>query len=113
MRGARLLGWDAVAGRRCWVVLLHTAGRVCLDEETGLVLRLERLDRAGKPVALFRMLEISYGLDLAPELFTNPIPGGHGPLIDGLSQPLLNIQAADDQASTRRHMARLRHDLRL
>jgi hypothetical protein len=47
---------------------------------------------------LFEITEVSYGLDLAPELFANPIPGGHGPLISGITQPVLDLQAADDQA---------------
>ena len=74
-----------MAGRRCWVVAL-AEGRLCVDTASGLVLRLERLDRAGQPMASFTMTELSYGLDLAPQIFDNPIPGGHGPLVSGLTQ---------------------------
>lgn len=94
----RLLGSDQVAGRPCWVVALGGAGRACIDVATDLLLRLERLDRRGRPEALFALTQVSYGLDLAPELFGNPIPGGHGPLISGITQPVLDLQAADDQA---------------
>lgn len=94
----RISGQDLVAGRRCSEVLLGINGRACIDAGTGLLLRLDRLDRAGLPVAGFEIHAVNYHLALAQELFANPIPGGHGPLIDGLSQPLLNIQAADDQA---------------
>ena len=95
---AHLAGSDQVAGRPCWVVALGTDGRACIDAASGLLLRLERLDRQGQPEALFELSEVSYGLDLAPELFANPIPGGHGPLISGITQPVLDLQAADDQA---------------
>lgn len=44
------------------------------------------------------MTELSYGLDLAPQIFANPIPGGHGPLVGGLTQPLVDLQVADDLA---------------
>jgi len=94
----RLTGQDIVAGRPCWVLTLSTRGRVCVDSASGLALRVERLDHAGRPVALFVVTGISYGLDLAPQIFANPIPGGHGPLVNGLSQPLLDIQSADDVA---------------
>jgi len=93
---ARLAGQDIVAGRPCWVVALPGGGQVCIDAARGLALRVERPDRAGRPAALFLVTGISFGLDLAPQIFANPIPGGRGPLINGLSQPLLDIQAADD-----------------
>ena len=73
------------------------AGRP-VDEGSGLALRVERTDRAGRPLALFLVTAVSYGLDLAPQIFANPIPGGRGPLVNGLSQPLLDIQSADDVA---------------
>ncbi len=95
---ARLAGQDIVAGRPCWVVALPGGGQVCIDAARGLALRVERPDRAGRPAALFLVTGISFGLDLAPQIFANPIPGGRGPLINGLSQPLLDIQAADDVA---------------
>jgi ABC-type dipeptide/oligopeptide/nickel transport system permease subunit len=95
---ARLLGAELVAGRRCWLLALGGDGRACVDAATGLTLALERLDHAGQPAAAFRIDAVSFGLDLAPELFSNPIPGGNAGLMDSLSQPLLNIQAADDQA---------------
>jgi len=97
-RGARVLGSDVAASRRCWTVRLSPIGRACLDAETGLPLRLQRLDTAGDTVASFEVTAISYGLRLAPELFGNPIPGGRGPLLDSLAQPLLTLQSADDQA---------------
>jgi len=101
-RGARasvrLTGQDNVAGRPCWTIALSGGGQVCVDAASGLALRVERLDRAGRPVALFLVTGISYGLDLAPQIFANPIPGGRGPLVNGLSQPLLDIQSADDVA---------------
>ncbi len=102
--GGHLTGQDVVAGRPCWVLALPEPGhggggsQVCVDKASGLALRVERLDRAGRPVALFLVTGISYGLDLAPQIFANPIPGGHGPLVNGLSQPLLDIQSADDVA---------------
>lgn len=95
---ARVLGSDAVAGRRCWLIALAASGRVCVDAASGLALRVERLDRAGEPIAGFTMSALSYGLDLAPQIFDNPIPGGRGPLVDGLTQPLADIQVADDMA---------------
>jgi peptide/nickel transport system permease protein len=95
---ARSLGAELVAGRRCWLLALGGDGRACVDAATGLTLALERLDHTGQPAAAFRIDALSYGLDLAPELFSNPIPGGNAGLMDSLSQPLLNIQAADDQA---------------
>lgn len=94
----RLLGSDVVAGRRCWLVALGATGRLCADTATGLALRVERLDRAGQPRATFSVTALSFGLDLAPQLFANPIPGGRGPLVNGLTQPLLDLQAADDIA---------------
>jgi len=94
-----LRGSDIVAGRPCWMLALRADGQACVDATMGTVLRVERDDSAGRPVAVFQVTNIYYGLDLAPELFANPIPGGRGPLISGLTQPLLNIQAADDQAS--------------
>jgi hypothetical protein len=95
---ARSLGQALVAGRRCWLLALDQDGRACVDAATGLTLALERLDHTGQVAAAFQITAISYGLDLAPELFTNPIPGGRAGLMDSLSQPLLNLQAADDQA---------------
>ncbi len=95
---ARLTGRDSVAGRLCWALALSGGGQVCVDAASGLALRVERLDRSGHPVALFLVTGVSYGLDLAPQIFANPIPGGRGPLVNGLSQPLLDIQSADDVA---------------
>ncbi len=95
---ARLTGQDIVAGRPCWVIALSSDGQACIDAASGLALRLERLGHRGRPVAVFLVTGVSYGLDLAPQIFANPIPGGRGPLINGLSQPLLDIQAADDVA---------------
>jgi hypothetical protein len=94
----RLLGADVVAGRRCWDVALSATDRLCADTATGLMLRLERLDRSGQTQATFVVTALSFGLDLAPQLFTNPIPGGRGPLVNGLTQPLLDLQSADDFA---------------
>lgn len=97
-RRARVIGQEQVAAERCWEIALPPAGRACIDEAHGLLLQLERLDHANLPVARFAVTSIAFGLSLAPELFADPIPGGHGPLLDGLSQPLLTIQAADDVA---------------
>ncbi|MCA1599149.1 MAG: hypothetical protein LC769_09055, partial [Chloroflexi bacterium] len=66
--GARLIGQDSVAGRPCWTLTLSAGGQVCVDVASGLALRVERLDRAGRPVALFLVTGISYGLDLAPQI---------------------------------------------
>jgi hypothetical protein len=93
-----LLGTDVVAGRRCWALALSATGRLCADAATGLALRLERLDRSGQVEARFTVTALSFGLDLAPQLFANPIPGGRGPLVNGLTQPLLDLQSADDFA---------------
>jgi peptide/nickel transport system permease protein len=94
----RITGQGQVTGQRCWEIALPPDGRACIGETRGLTLRLERLDHAGLPVARFTITSIAFALALAPELFANPIPGGHGPLLSGLSQPLLTIQAADDFA---------------
>jgi hypothetical protein len=95
---ARVTGQEQISGIRCWILALPPDASACIDEAHGQVLQVERLDHAGLPVARFTVTTIAFALDLAPELFANPIPGGHGPLLDGLSQPLLTIQAADDFA---------------
>ncbi len=96
--GARIVGTDAVAGRACWLILVGDSGRACLDIATGLALSVEWLDRAGQPMAVFEVTGIQYGLYLAPTFFENPIPDGHGPLLDPLTQALPTIQAADSLA---------------
>jgi len=98
LSGARIVGTDAVAGRACWLIALGDSGRACLDIATGLALSVERLDRAGRPVAVFEVTGIQYGLYLAPTFFESPIPGGHGPLLDPLTQALPTLQAADSLA---------------
>lgn len=92
----RVAGADVVAGRHCWIVALSPAASVCLAAASGLALRVQRLNRLGQPVASFTLTGLSFGVDMAPQLFANPIPGGRGPFVSGLTQPLLDLQEADD-----------------